>query len=148
MVAVCQLAPPACLHAHPSCYHVPPVDKAAFGQSWSCHRRGVGVQDNRRVVQLLPALSVPTMVCLCLGAQREEPRSQHLSPSSRPAIASALHSCAAESCSTECVEVCVCVSVRFIVFLYLLKEKRCICGQKSLVLMPRRGLARSFQESK
>lgn len=148
MVAVCQLAPPACLHAHPSCYHVPPVDKAAFGQSWSCHRRGVGVQDNRRVVQLLPALSVPTMVCLCLGAQREEPRSQHLSPSSRPAIASALHSCAAESCRTEYVEVCVCVSVRFIVFLYLLKEKRCICGQKSLVLMPQRGLARSFQESK
>lgn len=148
MVAVCQLAPPACLHAHPSCYHVLPVDKAAFGQSWSCHRRGVGVQDNRRVVQLLPALSVPTMVCLCLGAQREEPRSQHLSPSSRPAIASALHSCAAESWRTECVEVCVCVSVRFIVFLYLLKEKRCICGQKSLVLMPRRGLARSFQESK
>lgn len=148
MVAVCQLAPPACLHAHPSCYHVPPVDKAAFGQSWSCHRRGVGVQDNRRVVQLLPALSVTTMVCLCLGAQRGEPRSQHLSPSSRPAIASALHSCAAESCRTEYVEVCVCVSVRFIVFLYLLKEKRCICGQKSLVLMPRRGLARSFQESK
>lgn len=125
MVAVCQLAPPACLHAHPSCYHVPPVDKAAFGQSWSCHRRGVGVQDNRRVVQLLPALSAPTMVCLCLGAQREEPRSQHLSPSSRPAIASALHSCAAESCRTECVGgVCLCFSALYCIS--LLAERKAV----------------------
>lgn len=65
IAALCQLTPPACLHIHPSCYHVQTVDEAAFGQSWSCHRHGVGVQDNRRVVQLLPALSVPTMVCLC-----------------------------------------------------------------------------------
>lgn len=64
-VPLCQLAPLACLHIHPSCYHVPAVDKAAFGQSWSCHHRKVGVQDNHRVVQLLPALSLPTMVCLC-----------------------------------------------------------------------------------
>lgn len=65
-VTLCQLAPPTCRHIHPSCYHVPSVDKAAFGQSWACHHRRVEVQDNRRVVQLLPALSLPTMVCLCL----------------------------------------------------------------------------------
>lgn len=65
IVAPCQLALLAFLHFHPSCYHVPTADKAALGQSWSCHRHRVGVQDNCRVVQLLPALSVPTMVCLC-----------------------------------------------------------------------------------
>lgn len=65
-VSLCQLAPPACRHIHPSCYHVPSVDKTAFGQSWACHHRRVEVQDNRRVFQLLPALSLPTMVCLCL----------------------------------------------------------------------------------
>lgn len=65
-VSLCQLAPPACRHIHPSCYHVPSVDKTAFGQSWACHHCRVEVQDNRRVFQLLPALSLPTMVCLCL----------------------------------------------------------------------------------
>lgn len=64
-VAPRQLIPLACPHTHPSRYHVPTVDKAAFGQSCSCHHRSVEVQDNCRVVQLLPALRVPTMVCLC-----------------------------------------------------------------------------------
>lgn len=81
-VSVCQIAALARLHIHPSCYHAPAVDKAAFGPSWSCHHHTVGLQDNR-AVQLLPALSLPTMARLCCEWSGKSLRSQRLSLSSR-----------------------------------------------------------------
>lgn len=69
-----------------SCLH---AGWGSFGaKSWCCHHQ-CHVQHNRHVVQLLSALSQPTMVCLCV----KEWSLKHLSPSSRPPIASVVHSC-------------------------------------------------------